>query len=270
MADFLKAKENGVVKGVGNLTDTTLSIRIWDKTEGTTVGVDSQCAEINVVVDTILQDNQAPTVTITPFYWNSESNNSLYQNSRANGHIELPKDLTSAITDKLGDDPKVSGKITIEGTATDNVQLKELLATIPGFKDEFTMATYENGIWTSAGSMDTDGWTCEVVPDETEENDHKVNWKLHWDTSKINGTVAKDVTVTVKAKDRGKATLEGGQVVYKTENTVILFHKVLHKYPTAFAVVFNITPAEIIRSFNSAVVNKHNLKFCTIRNFCYD
>ncbi|MEE1290046.1 MAG: hypothetical protein UHW86_03320, partial [Spirochaetota bacterium] len=222
MADFLKAKKDGVVKGVGNLTNTTLSIRIWDKTEGTTVGVDSQCAEINVVVNTILQDNQAPTVTITPFYWNSESDNSLYQSSRANGHIELPKDLTKAITDELGNDPKVSGKITIEGTATDNVQLKELLATIKGFNSdkEFTMATYANGSWTSAGSMDTDGWTCEVVPDETEKDDHKVNWKLHWDTSEIDGTVAKDVTVTVKAKDRGKASVSGNEVVYNgTPNT---------------------------------------------------
>ena len=205
MADFL-----GV--GVGNLTNTNLCMRIWDKTEGTTVGVDSQYAEINVVVNTILQDNQAPTVTITPFYWNSESDNSLYQNSRANGHIELPKDLTKAITDELENDPKVSGKITIEGTATDNVQLKELLATIPGFKDEFTMATYANGSWTSVGNMDSDGWTCEVVPDETEENDHKVNWKFHWDTSKISNTVAKDVKVSVKATDRGKAILSGDKI----------------------------------------------------------
>ena len=213
MADFLNA-------GVDNTTDTTLSIRIWDETEGTTVGEDSQCAEINVVVDTILKDEQAPTVTITPFYWNSESNNSLYQNSRANGHIELPKDLTKAITDELGDDPKVSGKITIEGTATDNVQLKELLATIPGFKDEFTMATYADGIWTSAGNMDTNGWACEVETDEKEENDHKVNWKLHLDTEKIATVTAKDVTVAVKAKDRGKARVNGNDVVYDgTPNT---------------------------------------------------
>ena len=205
MADFL-----GV--GVGNLTNINLCIRIWDKTEGTTVGVDSQYAEINVIVDTILVDMQPPTVTINPFYWNSETDNSLYQNKRANGHIELEKDLTKAITDELGNDPKVSGKITIEGTATDNVQLKELLATIPGFKDEFTMATYANGSWTSAGSMDTDGWTCEVVPDETEKDDHKVNWKLHWDTSKISNTVAKDVKVSVKATDRGKAILSGDKI----------------------------------------------------------
>ena len=207
MADFL-----GV--GVGNLTNTNLCMRIWDKTEGTTVGVDSQYAEINVIVDTILVDMQPPTVTINPFYWNSETDNSLYQKKRANGHIELEKDLTKAITDKLGSDPKVSGKITIEGTATDNVLLKELIMTIPGFKSgsEFTMATYANGSWTSVGNMDSDGWTCEVVPDETEENDHKVNWKFHWDTSKISNTVAKDVKVSVKATDRGKAILSGDKI----------------------------------------------------------
>jgi hypothetical protein len=133
---------------VNNITEdidkTTLNIKIVDGTEN-----GSQEAEIAIKVKTALLDNTSPTVTINQFYWNSESKNSLYQNSRANGHIELEADLTSAIKGKLGDDPKVSGKITIEGTATDNVQLKELLATIKGFNGdkEFTMATYENGIW---------------------------------------------------------------------------------------------------------------------------
>jgi hypothetical protein len=79
------------------------------------------------------------------------------------------------------------------------------------------MATYENGSWKSDGNMDTYGWACEVETDETEENDHKVNWKLHLDTEKIaNVTALVDVKVSVSAKDRGKASVNVSEnkVVY--------------------------------------------------------
>jgi hypothetical protein len=133
MKDFLAAK-------ITNKNNTKLQIEIWDETEGKTVGTDTKCAKIDILVNTQLADITAPQIEITPFYWKSESNNSLYQNKRANGHIELEKDLptdtfkeksTSDTSSSVYDrDPKVSGKITIEGTATDNVLLKELLATI--------------------------------------------------------------------------------------------------------------------------------------------
>ncbi|MBQ2125291.1 MAG: hypothetical protein II196_05815, partial [Spirochaetales bacterium] len=80
--DFLNA-------GIGNIDNTTLNIRIVDGTEN-----GSQEAEIVIKVKTALQDKQAPTVKITPFYWHSETKNSLYQNNRANGHIELEGDLS--------------------------------------------------------------------------------------------------------------------------------------------------------------------------------
>ena len=203
MFDLLKAE-------IGNLNDVILTVRIWDETEGCTAGTDSLYAEINIKVNTILVDTASPVVTITPFYWKSKDDNSLYQNSSESGHIELEADLPTD-TFKKGNsgvydrDPKVSGKITIEGTATDNVLLNELIVSIPDFKADITAAQLVDGTWISAGNMDNDGWACDVTVAETEEEDYKVNWKFHWDTSKISGMAKSDVVVTVKATDRGQA-----------------------------------------------------------------
>ena len=76
-------------------------------------------------------DTEKPTAVINPFYWNSNSDNSLFNNSTANGHIELEGDLPEAFTDgntdkEMDRDPKVSGKIVVRGTASDNIRLKEL------------------------------------------------------------------------------------------------------------------------------------------------
>ena len=207
--DFLK-------KGVGNIDNTTLNIRIVDGTEN-----GSQEAEIAIKVNTILQDMQAPTVTINPFYWNSESDNSLYQNSRANGHIELEDDLTKAITDELGTDPKVSGKITISGTASDNVLLKALHVTISKFNggNEFLAIERKGTIWETAGNMANDGWACEISDEEFSKTGHTLSWKLHWDTSMISGVVGKDINVQVKAVDRGLAKVNDNSISYPNSNS---------------------------------------------------
>ncbi|MEE1290200.1 MAG: hypothetical protein UHW86_04095, partial [Spirochaetota bacterium] len=210
MLDLLKAE-------VGNSDDTaTLQIKIIDKTEN-----GGQEATINIRVKSLLQDTTAPTVEIKPFYWNSESDNSLYQNSRTNGHIELTEDLTDKTGALLGaDDPKVSGKITIEGTANDNVRVDKLIAKIPGFKGgtEFIIATRNNdNSWTFIDNMETEGWACEIVSESFDKDiGNIVNWKFHWDTAKIENVVAKNVNVQIKAADRGKATLDSNKtkVIY--------------------------------------------------------
>ena len=210
MLDLLKAE-------VGNSDDTaTLQIKIIDKTEN-----GGQEATINIRVKSLLQDTTAPTVEIKPFYWNSESDNSLYQNSRTNGHIELTEDLTDKTGALLGaDDPKVSGKITIGGTANDNVRVDKLIAKIPGFKGgtEFIIATRNNdNSWTFIDNMETEGWACEIVSESFDKDiGNIVNWKFHWDTAKIENVVAKNVNVQIKAADRGKATLDSNKtkVIY--------------------------------------------------------
>ena len=209
--------EDFLSKTIGNIDNTTLSIKVVDETEN-----GSQSAEINIQVKTVLQDTTAPTVKITPFYWNSETDNSLYQNSRTNGHIELEKDLTAVIKSWQKGEPKVSGKITIEGTATDNVRVDELRAVIEGFNGdaEFTIATRsaDGKNWTSAGNMTNNGWACEILDDTFTKDGNTLKWKFHWDTSKVTGVAKQDVLFKVKAKDKGQASLNGGRVVYKTPN----------------------------------------------------
>ncbi|MBQ5847758.1 MAG: hypothetical protein IIW49_02450, partial [Treponema sp.] len=229
--DFVSYFKNNKIEE--DFNNTTLNIKIVDGTEN-----GGQEAKIAIKVKTALLDTTPPTVTINPFYWNSESENSLYQNSRANGHIELPKDLptdifkesnSSGIYDR---DPKVSGKITIEGTASDNVLLKALYVTIKdsentnNFKggSEFKIAERdENGNWIAAyGNMDNDGWACEILNEQFTIDDNTIDWKLHWDTEKISGIVDDDVNVQVRAEDRGTASISDNdnKVVYVPKSCI--------------------------------------------------
>lgn len=100
---------------------------IWDSTEETTPGSTSQYAELTVplVVDAV--DGVVPKNAVSPFFWTAEASgsNSLYQGSRANGHIEI----TGVYG---GTDPDVSGKVSIRGTAYDDQRIDEVYAHIDG------------------------------------------------------------------------------------------------------------------------------------------
>lgn len=118
---------------------------------------DSLSADIDIWLNFALKDSSAPIVRIIPLYWNGASKNSLYENSRANGHIELTSDIdvskypAGSLKDK---DPKVSGKIKLEGIVhEDNGQVTAIKLNIAG-KDE-NVASYVDGVWTvsSAYSM---------------------------------------------------------------------------------------------------------------------
>ena len=84
-------------------------------------------------MDVALREENKAKNWILPFYWNSKDDASaLYNSNGALGHIELSKDLpegtfTSDNTDKEYDlDPKVSGKIKIEGIAQDDTLLRDI------------------------------------------------------------------------------------------------------------------------------------------------
>jgi hypothetical protein len=121
---------------------------IWDSTDETTIGTDSQWALLNVPVTVDVVDNSPPTASITPFYWNSASDNSLYQNSRDNGHIEL----TGVITPTQ---PNVSGQVSIRGKAFDDQRLSKLYMSIDGFefKDSSNVAIPKKGINTGTYAL---------------------------------------------------------------------------------------------------------------------
>ncbi len=231
LASRVNAIELKVVndKLLGAIDDTTgeaceFIFKIWDSTEESTVGNEesgSQKADLTVKMHIDVLDDVGPNTVISPFYWEGEDNNSLYLNSQENGHIDLTDDLPDAFDNtKTGiddRDPKVSGKVTLKGTAYDDKALREIWAQIGGFnfaggEEPATalvkIATYtpatedEEALWDIHGaSMDLYGWDFSVTKDSIDQTGHKVEWTLHWDSQKIAGVVGLDKTITISAKD---------------------------------------------------------------------
>ena len=212
-------------EATGEGKDVTYQFSFWDSTEELTPGSDTSWTVLNAHVKQELSDSVAPTVTIKPFYWNSSSDNSLYKNSKDEGHIELESDLdftgstftqTSGLYDK---DPKVSGIIKIQGTANDNKILKDISVKIPGLLDSFTVVgSYTTGSgWDDSTESEVEtklasgsSWAFTVDEEAiTQEGGHTIKWTLTVDTSKITGVAATDVQVQVKASDqKGKSSTE--------------------------------------------------------------
>lgn len=229
---------------IRNISDgrQAITFNLWDKTDGTTAGTDSNCAKIIIPVDVAVQDAIPPTAVLLPFKWINASENSLYANSKKNGHIELEADLPSATFTATGSgisdrDPKISGIVTFEGKAKDNVIVKEIVIKIPEYNggSAFTIATrgtdgklvsdnmltlsnvppvktYDDYKFSGAGAKD---WYFEVLTDKFEaDGSNIVEFKFHFDTQKIADVAKTDVKVSLSAKDRGKASIVGGNVSY--------------------------------------------------------
>ena len=224
-ADFDKIGQSPALNTAAP-TKRKLLLTVWDSAQGLTCGKDTWKAELelDVIVDTT--DRVAPTNTIDPFKWVSESENSLYGNSRKNGHIEIKESGNS----------QVSGKISITGTAHDDQVITEIWAKIDNFT--FTgastadaqvghrLATYSTstGNFTvKSGNVDTNGWKFTVVSNEfSVEKGHTIKWQLDWDSSKITGGVGLNKTIMVTVKDTGHtnqavASREVDVVPYITE-----------------------------------------------------
>ena len=180
-----RIKDGNNHKFVFHISDTTPA---WTEN-----GVSqSTPATLNVLMDVDLRDSTPAKNYIIPFYWKDASSNSLFGNSRNNGHIELAKDWvrtgaysTGSATALFDADPKVSGKIKLEGIAQDNGVLKEITVqlnkAIGGMgTTETTIATYNGGTnsnisanWTLGSSLtegaiptqagDTQGWAAEIT-----------------------------------------------------------------------------------------------------------
>lgn len=128
VADFLN---NGIEDG----NNHKFEFQISDETPGLNdasgeATVAAQLASLNIIMSMDMNDNVKPVNKIIPFYWKSGEVNSLKDNSKANGHIELSRDwsVTSGDTNAVtGDkDPKVSGAFKLEGIAQDNILLTKL------------------------------------------------------------------------------------------------------------------------------------------------
>ena len=218
---------------------TWFQYKIWDDTDGTEKFVDSQNVTIQIPLDIQVTDVTPPNVVIDPFLWKSATENSLYQNSSKNGHIELEDDwknasgYSSTATDgEYDSDPKVSGKFVLKGYVYDNKRLKDIQITIPKstvLTSATTVAVYDNQnkTWKDSdtegevteltkGTMESNGWHF-TVSDKTDDgayfNDkgHKVMWTFEYDTEKISNIAASDVTITVSANDKEGISSESAQ-----------------------------------------------------------
>ena len=199
------------------------SFTISDRTAG---GV--QTAKIDMLIDVALLDSTPPTISMIPFYWKNNVDNSIYKtgaNNTLNGHIELEDDWrgaagydSNAINGEYDSDPKVSGTIVLEGTSNDNVRLNKLFIKIPGYTDskgddgtansgKMLMAYRDsNGTWKSNGNLSDNGWVWTQVGDEVFDAvaGNTVNWSFTWNTAKTISTVAKaDVEIQIFAQDMG-------------------------------------------------------------------
>ena len=210
--------------------------KIWDKTEGTISGSNSQYASINMIANVVLKDSEKAKVWFKPFFWRWNSTTrsietSIYEDDVTKGHIELEADwkktagttggyaaaATSGVTDG---DPKVSGIISMRGTATDNVLVNEIWVKIPNFIAGTNDTANRNhvkvaqrnattGKWESTGTIETNGYEFvldgEEAFDQTEGN--TVNFIFSWNTAKITGVARYDVPVEILAKDKGSISL---------------------------------------------------------------
>lgn len=199
------------------------SFTISDRTAG---GV--QTAKIDMLIDVALLDSTPPTISMIPFYWKNNVDNSIYKTGSSkilNGHIELEDDWlgaagydSNAINGEYDADPKVSGTVVLEGTSNDNVRLNKLFIKIPGYTDSMGDDGIENsgimlmayrdsaGKWKSNGNLSDDGWVWTQVGDEVFDAvaGNTVNWSFIWNTAKTISTVAKaDVEIQIFAQDMG-------------------------------------------------------------------
>ena len=230
----IKLQLGDILKLSGTAESTKdLAFTFWDSTEGaaliTASGTDwqkgRQKASLNVKMKFAGKTPAAPKTTIAPFYWNSESDNSLFGNSRENGHLEVESGLPGTFTGSTGAmdrDPKVSGQIVMCGMAHDDRFIEGLYISVPGMESVFGSAglatkavgsvTYyriadgSSGHLTGADKWTTHNFKFEVSDETIGRGGHDVKWTFSWDTSKISGVAAADVEVHVLAYNKGEPT----------------------------------------------------------------
>ncbi|MCI5607164.1 MAG: Ig-like domain-containing protein [Spirochaetia bacterium] len=246
--------ETATTKLPADSASAKVSFTFWDSTDGLECGSTSQWAYVRITdlaVDCV--DDVAPKVIIDPFKWtgrgfdvvkNSDGTvkgysplNNLYYsvnnanwktagtggteasptNSEVNGHIELVNDIdtTKVTADNFGtNDPKVSGKIVVRGTAYDDVRLDTLWVSFAGMtlankltntvsiktaanamptlstNGEYTVGAvtyYQAAKYTTASStwstatatIGTEGWEFKIVEDGVNDSNSFFNQKGH-------------------------------------------------------------------------------------------
>ena len=205
---------------IGNSDGTPkeLTLELWDKAHDLEQGETTSSAKIKIKTLFEALDNTPPVVVILPLHWNNENDNSLYENNRKNGHVEIAK-----FTGSTNDYSSVSGRVTIRGFAYDNVQLKELTATLPNASNITITKGDNDNNWTEYKDMTTAG-TSKNIKFEVEESKYDylgyyVKWKLEWDSEKTPVGLAKSISVSANDGTNASSALASNA---STESTSVV------------------------------------------------
>lgn len=225
-ADLISEK-GGII--LNSVPKEYISFTFWDSTEETTPGTDSQWTHLKIPVTVLSSETEKPVPTITPFYWENSTENSVYIDGGIKGHIELENDLTQAIKDKFNDDsvikPKVSGKIKIEGTVTDNVRISSINMGFDGLFSSKALANYVGGTWQTVSSLPNGVVTFTVHDVSISQKGHEAKYTLVVDTEELTSVAGKDKNITISATDwNGNSSVAG--TAQTTENAKTAMYRV--------------------------------------------
>lgn len=223
----LISEKGGII--LDTVPEKYISFTFWDSTEETTRGTDSQWTHLKIPVTVLSEEDEKPVSTITPFYWESKRENSVEKDSDGNllGHIELEGDLTSELMSAYGDTaalkkPKVSGKIKIEGTITDNVRISSIKMGFDGLFGSTSLANYVGGTWQTVSSLPTGVISFTAQDVSISQKGHEAKYTLVVDTEKLKGVAGKDKNITISATDwNGNSSVEGTAQTTATAKTAM-------------------------------------------------
>ena len=182
---FAGDKNSGYKTDGNKIADGTAS-KLADSSNTLYSNFGYQWTVANIPVYFDITDDVAPTGTITPFYWNSLSDNSLYENSKEKGHIEFEKI------------PSVSGTVVFRGNATDDQLLKSLTFAFDNGKTATSDYTAATASWTSVGTLATEGYEFNVENTMLAQSGHSVTWTLTVDSAKLLANGSNSLSVTAK------------------------------------------------------------------------
>ncbi|MBR5096059.1 MAG: hypothetical protein IK094_03005, partial [Treponema sp.] len=243
----------------------------YDQTEGSTLfdaaRTDKVTATVYMAVS--MKDTEEPTATRENLFWNgayatddegNPKNSIAWNGSTPLGHIELGDDLpaifngsalaaadakdgVARVAALMDRDSKVSGKIVLRGTVSDNKMLYHIYLNIPKMATQFAAAgmaqaaagepgagrgfhaaTYNaaSGTWTTpvatATTLSSYGIKFTVSNNKITKTKHSADWEFVWDTSYIDNVAATNVTVDVYSSDQVIASAVDASGAYVSLN----------------------------------------------------
>lgn len=188
---------------------TSVKLSFWDETDSSSgPSFDGQWATLVIPFANMSNEIVSPVPVINPFYWKGSGDNSVLikesgdSSASIKGHIELENALTDKMSGLTENLPKVSGKIKIEGTVTDNVLVKAISMNV--FGSEKTVATYSSGKWTQSASLPTGVVSFTATDEELSQNGHTVSYVAVINTELLSVSgypVGKNQKITISATD---------------------------------------------------------------------